>query len=338
MNKFLKGLIGFSLKNKWFILSAAVVLVVSGIIIFKNMPIEAFPDVTNTEISIITQWPGRSAEEVEKFVTIPIEIAMNPVQGKISLRSTSIFGLSYVKLIFDDGIKDPQARQQVMNLLSNATLPNNIQPSVQPPTGPTGEIYRYTLKSTFRDVRELKTIQDWVIDRRLRSVQGIGDINSFGGKTKTYEIKVDPDKLNSFGLTPLDVFVAVQKTNINIGGDMMIQNDEAFVVRGIGLLNDINAIKNVIIQNNNGVPLLVKDVATVEISNVPRLGWVGRSDGIIDSTGKRVVTDQDDVVEAIIVMRKGENPTEVVENLKKEIDKYEVAYFDAKQKFDQSQE
>jgi cobalt-zinc-cadmium resistance protein CzcA len=321
MNKFLKGIIGFSLKNKYFILFAAVVLVVAGIITFRNMPIEAFPDVTNTEISIITQWQGRSAEEVEKFVTIPIEIAMNPVQSKISLRSTTIFGLSYVKLIFDDDVKDPQARQQVMNLLQNATLPNNVQPQVQPPTGPTGEIYRYTLKSTFRDVRELKTIQDWVIDRRLRSVQGIGDITAFGGKTKTYEIKVDPGKLNSFGLTPLDVFTAVQKTNINIGGDMIIQNDEAFVVRGIGLLNDINEIKNVIIQNNNGVPLLVKDVATVEISNVPRLGWVARSDGYTDSAGKRVVTDQDDVVEAIVIMRKGENPSEVVENLKKQIDK-----------------
>ena len=321
MNKFLKGVIGFSLKNKWFILAAAMVLVVSGIVTFKNMPIEAFPDVTNTEISIITQWPGRSAEEVEKFVTIPIEIAMNPVQNKTSLRSTSIFGLSYVKIIFDDGVKDPAARQQVMNLLQNANLPNNILPSVQPPTGPTGEIYRYTLKSTFRDVRELKTIQDWVIDRRLRAVPGVGGINSFGGKTKAYEIKVDPGKLTSFNLTPLDVYTAVQKTNINIGGDMMIQNDEAFVVRGIGLLNDINEIKNVIITNNNGVPLLVKDVATVEISNVPRLGWVSRSDGFKDSTGKRVVTDQDDVVEAIVVMRKGENPTEVVDNLKKEVDK-----------------
>src|ERR1035441_2791851 len=200
-----------------------------------------------------------------------------------------------------------------MNLLPNATLPSNLQPSVQPPTGPTGEIYRYTLKSTFRDVRELKTIQDWVIDRRLRAVQGIGDIVSFGGKTKTYEIKVDPGKLTSFNLTPLDVYTAVQKTNINIGGDMIIQNNEAFVVRGIGLLSDINEIKNVIIENNNGVPLLVKDVAVVEISNLPRLGWVSRSDGFVDSTGKRIVTDQDDVVEDIIIMRKGENPTEVVD-------------------------
>src|ERR1700748_337382 len=152
MNKVFKGILAFSLKNKYFMFFATALLVVYGIITFKNMPIEAFPDVTNTEIDIITQWPGRSAEEVEKFVTIPIEIAMNPVQQKISLRSTSIFGLSYVKIIFEDDVKDPAARQQVMNLLPNATIPPNIQPAVQPPTGPTGELYRYTIKSSFRDV------------------------------------------------------------------------------------------------------------------------------------------------------------------------------------------
>ncbi|RAJ79007.1 cobalt-zinc-cadmium resistance protein CzcA [Chitinophaga dinghuensis] len=320
MTKILRRIIGFSLKNKYFILFITVLLIITGVFTFINMPIEAFPDVTNTEITIITQWPGRSAEEVEKFVTIPIEIAMNPVQKKISLRSTTIFGLSYIKLIFDDDVKDAQARQQVMNLLPNATLPGGIQPSVQPPTGPTGEIYRYTITSTFRDVRELKTMQDWVIDRHLRSVPGVGDINSFGGKTKAYEIKVDPGKLANIGLTPLDVFTAVQNTNINVGGDMIFQNNQAFVVRGIGLLNDIEEIKNIIIQNNNGVPLLVKDVATVEISNIPRLGWVGRSDRVIDKNGKSTVTDQQDVVEAIVVMRKGENPSEVVTNLKKKID------------------
>ena len=321
MNKVLKTIIGFSLKNRFFILLAALALLVFGIVTFKNMPIEAFPDVTNTEITVITQWPGRSAEEVEKFVTIPIEIALNPVQQKISLRSTTIFGLSFVKLIFDDDVKDPQARQQVMNLLPNANLPNGIQPSVQPPTGPTGEIYRYTLRSSVRDVRELKTIQDWVIDRQLRSVPGVGDINSFGGKTKAYEIQVDPGKLTSLGITPLDVFTAVQKTNINIGGDMIIENNQAYVVRGIGLLNDINEIRNIVVTNTNGVPVLVKDVAQVVISNIPRLGWVARSDGLKDSTNKRTVTDEDDVVEAIIVMRKGENPTQVVDAIKAKVEK-----------------
>ena len=192
MTKFIRSIIAFSLKNRLFILFAAVTLIVSGVITFMQMPIEAFPDVTNTEIDIITQWPGRSAEEVEKYITIPIEIALNPVQQKISLRSTSIFGLSYVKVIFDDEVKDPQARMQVMSLINNANLPPNITPVLQPPTGPTGEVFRYTLKSSFRDVRELKTIQDWVVDRRLRSVPGVGDLNAFGGKTNTYEIKVNP--------------------------------------------------------------------------------------------------------------------------------------------------
>ena len=321
MNKFIKGIIGFSLKNKYFIIVLAVLLIVWGGITFMQMPIEAFPDVTNTEIDIITQWQGQSAEEVEKLVTIPIELALNPVQKKVSLRSTSIFGLSYVKVIFEDDVKDPEARQQVFNLLTNATLPTGVTPAVQPPVGPTGEIFRYTLKSSVRDVRELKTIQDWVIDRRLRAIPGIGDINSFGGKTKTYEITVDPGKLASLGITPLDVFTAVQKTNINVGGDMIIQNNQAFAVRGIGLLKDINQIKNIIVSNANGVPVLVSDVANVAISNVPRLGWVGRSDAVKDKNGKRKIINDDDAVEAIIVMRKGENPTRVVNALKKEIDK-----------------
>lgn len=321
MNKFLRGIIGFSLKNRYFIIFCAVLLIIGGIITFKNMPIEAFPDVTNTEISVITQWPGRSAEEVEKFITIPIELALAPVQNKTSLRSTNIFGLSYIKLIFNDGVKDAEARQQVMNLLGNATLPNGILASVQPPTGPTGEIFRYTLRSKIRDVRELKTMQDWVVDRQLRSVPGIGDITSFGGKTKTFEIQVDPGKLTTLNITPLDIFTAVQKTNINIGGDMIIQNNQAFVVRGIGLLNDINEIKNIVVTNNNGVPVLVKDVAEVSISNLPRLGWVARADGLIDSTGTRQITDENDVVEAIIVMRKGANPTEVLDAIKLKVDK-----------------
>ena len=223
------------------------------------MPIEAFPDVTNTEITIITQWPGRSAEEIEKFITIPIEISMNPVQKKISLRSTSIFGLSYVKLVFDDNVTNEQARIQVNDLINNADLPPGVTPQIQPPTGPTGEIYRYTLRSKVRDVRELKTMQDWVIDRQLRSVPGVADIVSFGGETKAYQISVDPGKMSNLGITALDVYNAVAKSNINIGGDVINVNNQAYVVRGIGLLNDINEIKNIIVENVNGIPVLTKD-------------------------------------------------------------------------------
>lgn len=321
MNKLLRSVIAFSLKNRYFIFFCTFLLLVSGIITFRNMPIEAFPDVTNTEISIITQWPGRSAEEVEKFITIPIEIAMNPVQQKISLRSTSIFGLSYVKLIFEDGVVDKDARMQVNSLLANVSLPEQIQPQVQPPTGPTGEIFRYTLKSDIRDDRELKTMQDWVIDRQLRAVPGVADIVSFGGRVKTYEIQVDPGKLTNLGITPLDVYSAIQKSNINIGGDFIVRNNQAYVVRGIGLLNDINEIRNIIVTNTNDIPVLVKDVAEVKLSNLPRLGHVGRADHIVDSAGHTTIEDQDDVVEAIIIMRKGENPTQVVQAVKKKIDK-----------------
>ncbi|HWB90857.1 MAG TPA: CusA/CzcA family heavy metal efflux RND transporter [Puia sp.] len=318
MNKAFKGILAFSLKNKYFIFFATALLAVYGVITFKDMPIEAFPDVTNTEITIITQWPGRSAEEVEKFVTIPIELAMNPVQKKTSLRSTTIFGLSVVKLIFDDGVQDTYARQQVNNLLHNADLPDNVDPNVQPPTGPTGEVYRYTLESNFRDPRELKTLQDWVVDRELRSVPGVADIVSFGGMVKTYEIQVNPMVLNNLGITPLDVYNAVSKSNINIGGDVIKKNSQAYVVRGIGLLNDINEIKNIIVENNNGIPVLVKDVAQVQISNLPRLGEVGRTDAI-DSAGHRRLRTNPDAVEGIVLMRKGENPDMVIKGIKDKV-------------------
>ncbi|HVU96723.1 MAG TPA: CusA/CzcA family heavy metal efflux RND transporter [Puia sp.] len=316
MNKVFKGILAFSLKNKYFVFFATLLLVIYGVITFKNMPIEAFPDVTNTEITIITQWPGRSAEEVEKFVTIPIELAMNPVQRKTSLRSTTIFGLSVVKLIFDDDVQDSYARQQVNSLLHNADLPENVDPDVQPPTGPTGEVFRYTLESNFRDSRELKTLQDWVVDRELRSVPGVADIVSFGGKVKTYEIQVNPLVLNNLGITPLDVYNAVSKSNINIGGDVIKKNSQAYVVRGIGLLNDINEIRNIIVEDNNGIPVLVKDVADVQISNLPRLGEVGRTDGI-DSAGQpRKYRNNPDAVEGIVLMRKGENPDHVIQGIK----------------------
>jgi len=321
MLKILKSVIAFSLKRKYFILFATLVLLAGGIITFRNMPIEAFPDVTNTEVTIITQWPGRSAEEIEKFITIPIEISLNPVQRKTSLRSTSVFGLSYVKLIFEDNVTYEEARIQVNNLLANADLPSGIQPSVQPPTGPTGEIYRYSLRSKTRDVRELKTLQDWVVDRQLRSVPGVADVVSFGGETKAYEIQVDPGKLSNLGITSLDVYNAVTKSNINIGGDVINVNNQAYVVRGIGLLNDINEIKNIIIENVNGIPVLVKDVADVKLSNLPRLGHVGRTDAIVDSSGKRTTSNEDDVVEAIVLMRKGENPSQVIKALKTRVDK-----------------
>ena len=306
MNKIISNILAFSLKNKFFIFFATALIVILGVFSYLNTPIEAFPDVTNTRVQIITQWPGRSAEEIEKFVTIPIEVEMNAIPKKTSLRSISLFGLSVITLIFDDDVEDFMARQQVSQRLSTISLPEGAEPEIQPNSGPTGEIYRYTLSSKSKSIRELKTIQDWVIDRNLKSVAGVADVVSFGGEVKTFEIMVDPNKLAQYDLTALDVFAAVSKNNINVGGDIIEKNDQAYVVRGIGLLKNVGEVENIILDNESGTPILVKHVAEVHESKLPLLGYVGR-----DTT--------QNLVEGIVLMRRGENPSEVLENLHQKI-------------------
>ena len=307
MNKLIGNIIAFSLRNKFFIFFCTIVVIITGIYSFKNTAVDAFPDVTNTKIIIITQWPGRSAEEIEKFVTIPIEIAMNPVQKKTDIRSTTLFGLSVVTVLFDDDVDDAFARQQVNNMLKDADLPDGVSPDVQPPYGPTGEIYRYTLKSSKHSVRELKTIQDWVVDRNIRSVPGVADLVSFGGEVKTFEVSTNPNQLINYNITPLDLYEAISKSNVNVGGDVITKNSQAYVVRGIGLIDNIEEIENIVIKKINGTPILVRNVADVHESALPRLGQVGRM-------------GDNDVVEGIVVMRKGENPSEVIKNLKVKIE------------------
>lgn len=306
MNKFIDFIIAFSLKRKYLILCLTLLTIVLGVYCFKETPVDAFPDVTNTKVTIITQWPGRSAEEIEKFVTIPIEIAMNAVQKKTDIRSTTLFGLSVVTVVFDDHVDDEFARQQVYNLLNDADLPEGVTPDVQPLSGPTGEIYRYTLKSDKRSVRELKTLQDWVIERKLRSVPGVADIVSFGGEVKTYEVQVNPNQLATYGVSSLELFNAISNSNVNVGGDVIERGPQAYVVRGIGLINNTREIGDIVVKNVHGTPILVRNLATVHESCQPRLGQVGR-DG------------QDDVVEGIVVMHKGENAEKVITDLKAKI-------------------
>ncbi|THF52898.1 efflux RND transporter permease subunit [Flavobacterium supellecticarium] len=306
MNKFIRNIIAFSLKNKAFTFFWVGILAISGFVAFKNMPIEAFPDVTNTQIIIVTEWNGRSAEEIERFVTTPIEIAMNSVQKKTSVRSITMFGLSVIKIIFEDDVDDFFARQQVNNQLRTVSLPDGVDPDVQPPYGPTGEVFRYVLKSKDRDTRDLLTYQNWVIDRQLRAVPGVADIVAFGGQEKTYEISVDPGRLSKYNITPLEVFDAVNKSNLNVGGDVIEKNGQAYVVRGVGLLSSIEDIQNIIVADAGGNPVLVKNLADVAESSYPRVGQVG-------------LDKNSDVVEGIIVMRKGENPKEVLTSIKEKI-------------------
>ncbi len=302
----IKAIITFSLKNRLFTFIWVGLLVGAGWFSYRSIPIEAFPDVTNTQIIIVTEWKGRSAEEVERFVTTPLEIAMNPVQGKSEVRSVTMFGLSVIKIIFNDDVDDFFARQQVNNQLRNISLPENVEPDVQPPYGPTGEIYRYVLKGEQYNSRELLTIQNWTIDRQIRAIPGVADLVAFGGQEKIYEISVDPVKLQKHDLTPLQVFEAVSKANLNVGGDVIEKNGQAYVVRGLGLLNSIHDIENTIIDNFNGNPILVKNIANVIETSVPRVGQAG-------------INDTDDVVEGIVVMRKGENPNAVLQRLKDKI-------------------
>jgi len=306
MKKSVQNIVAFSLKNPIIVFFLTGLLVVVGVICLKNTPIEAFPDVTNTRARIITQWPGRSAEEIEKFVTLPIMKQMNTIPKKSDVRSISLFGLSVVTVIFDDDVDDFYAQQYASNRIQTIDLPEGTDVNIEPPYGATGEIFRYVVRSE-RPIKEITAIQDWVIERELVAVPGVADIVSFGGEEKIYEIKINPTELANYDLSPLDVYEAVAKSNINVGGDVIERGSQAYVVRGIGLLESVNDIENILIEVRGNTPILVRHVAEVEISAKPRLGQVG-------------LQDEDDLVQGIVIMLRGENPGDVIPRLKEKIE------------------
>lgn len=305
MKKFIQGIIAFSLKNSLIVFFLTFLLLVAGIISYLHTPIEAFPDVTNTRARIITQWPGRSAEEVEKFVTLPVMKEMNTIPRKSEVRSISLFGLSVVTVIFGDDVDDFYAQQYASNRLQGVDFPEGADAEIEPPYGATGEIFRYVIKSD-RPIKELTAIQDWVIERELVSVPGVADVVSFGGEEKIYEIKINPTELENYGLSPLEVFEAVSKSNINVGGDVIERGSQAYVVRGVGLLESVADIENILIEVRGSTPILVRQVAEVAVSAKPRLGQVG-------------LQNDEDVVQGIVVMLRGENPGDVIASLKEKI-------------------
>ncbi len=306
MKKFILHIVTFSLKNSFIIFFLTALLIIIGVISYIKTPIEAFPDVTNTRARIITQWTGRSAEEVEKFVTLPLMKVMNTIPKKSQVRSISLFGLSVVTVIFEDDVEDFYAQQYTANRLQGVDLPDGAHPEIEPPYGATGEIFRYVIKSK-RPVRELTALQDWVIERELVSVPGVAQVVSFGGEEKIYEIKINPTELANYDLSPQEVYDAVSKSNINVGGDVIERGDQAYVVRGVGLLEKIDDIKNILIKVQGNTPILIKHVAEVVVSAKPRLGKVG-------------LQDNDDLVEGIVLMLRGENPFTVIAKLKERID------------------
>src|SRR5690554_254617 len=306
MRNFVNNIVAFSLKNSTFIFFITAVLLVTGINSYMKIPIEAFPDVTNTRARIITQWPGRSAEEVEKFITLPMMREMNTIPGKTEVRSTSLFGLSVVTVLFDDKSDDFYAQQYASNRLQNIDLPEGADAEIEPPSGATGEIFRYVLDSDL-PISEVAAIQEWVVERELLSVPGVADIVSFGGEEKVYEIEINPTKLKHYGLSPLEVYEAVSKSNVNVVGDIIDKGNQAYVVRGVGLLDRLEDIENILIDVKGNAPVLIKHVAEVHIGAKPRLDHVS-------------LDDDSDVVQGIVVMLRGENPNIVIADLKDRIE------------------
>ena len=305
-------LVQFSLNQRVLALLIAVGVLLWGAFSFTQLPIEAYPDVMNTQVQVITQWPGHAAEEVEKLITVPLETSLNGVPHLASLRSRSMFGLSVVYLGFEDGVDDFFARQQVNERVSSADIPTGVQPNLSPLASATGEIYRYTL--TGDTLTNLRSLQDWTVTRELKSVPGVADITSFGGTIKQYQVQIDPAKLKAYDITLKNVTDAITGANANAGGNFVERGSEEYVVRGVGLLHNEKDLENVVINARGGLPLKVRDVATVRIGFQPRLGKVGWREG-----GTSHEDDHDDSVEGIILLRRGENPDSTLEALHKKI-------------------
>lgn len=295
--------IKFSLKQKLLIIVISVLLADWGIVSFFNIPIEAFPDVTDTIVQIITKFPGKASEEVETQVTLPAEIELNGLPHATQIRSQSLSGLSVINVIFDDYINVYLARQLILERLNNVNFPEGADVKLGPLSTPIGEVYRYTVESDTYSPMELRTIQDWIIRRELKKVRGIADVPTLGGLVRQYQVLVDPLKSRSLGITLQEVFDALASSNKNTGGGYLKINTEQFTVRGIGLLSSIDDIKNTVVRAVNGVPIKIENIADVKIGPQVRQGIAGRDKNT-------------DVVEGIALMRRGENPSKVLAAVK----------------------
>ncbi len=304
-------LIQFAMRQRILVLFVALALLVWGAFSFSQLPIEAYPDVMNAQVIVVTQWPGHAAEEMEKQVTIPLEISLYSVPHITALRSRSLFGLSAIYLTFDDDSNDYFAREQVNQALSGTNLPSGLQPSMQPMTSAAGEVMRYVVTGNV-SLKKLKEIQDWTLFREFHQVPGVADVAIFGGTTKEYQIQLDRRKLSNYGVTVQQVEQAVSNSNSNGGGNYIARGSENYIIRGIGLLKDSADIGNVVVAERNSTPVLVHDIGVVRTSYVPRLGKVGLKVG---NGG----ADVDDVAMGTIVMRRYENAGEVLEALHKKI-------------------
>src|SRR5579862_8739202 len=305
-------IVSFALAQRFIVLMAALMLMLWGAYSFSKLPIDAYPDLSPPHVEIITQWPGHASEELERLVSIPLEVEMNGIPKLESLRSISRYGLSALEMNFQYDTDPYFVREQAFERMADATLPNGVTPGVSPLFSPSGLIYRYVLVSPDRTPQELKTIEAWVLERRYRAVPGVADDSGLGGTTMQYQVLLNPFRLFSLGVTVPQIFQQLSVNNSNAGGGFYSQGGQFYYVRGLGLVKTTEDIGNVVVATNNGIPTFVKDIGKVEIGAAPRLGQFG-------------YMNQDDAVEGVILMRVGEQAQVVlkrVENLTQELNQH----------------
>jgi len=291
-----------SLRQRFLVLMLTGSMMIAGIISFRRMPVDAYPDLSPPQVQLITQWPGHAAEEIERLVTLPIELEMNGVPQMVVMRSISLYGLSVVTLTFEEKTNDYFARQVVFERLAQASLPAGVTPTMAPLFSPSGLVYRYVLESPDRSPQELKTIEDWVVERAYRSVHGVADDSGLGGTVMQYQVLLDPARLYGYHLTVPQVMAALSANNSNAGGGFYSQGGQSNYVRGIGLVRNTSDIGNIVVGSNNGVPIRIKDIGEVEIGHAPRLGQFGYQ-------------KNDDAVEGVILMLRGEQTQNVLKGV-----------------------
>ena len=302
----IKRIVSFALHQPLFVLIATLLFVGGGIAAFKRLPVEAFPDVTDTQVTVITLFPGQAAEEVERQVTFPLEVSLAGIPNSIRMFSHTQFGLSFIIITFDDKADPYFARQQVTERLRDVELPSGVQPRLAPMSTAIGEIYRYRVRGDGRDLNELRAIQDWVIERQLRLIPGVAEVVALGGYIKQYEVNPDLAKLKYYNISLQQLFTALERASTNAGGGYVEQGTQQFLIRGIGLLRSADEVLNVVVAERNGTPVLVRNIATLSVGSVPRQGVIGQ--------------DEDpDVVTATVLMRRGESPAEVLAAVKEKV-------------------
>ncbi|OPC20258.1 hypothetical protein BAX95_07570 [Elizabethkingia meningoseptica] len=307
----MKQLLTLSIQKRWLMLALFLLLGFFGYYSWTRLSVEAYPDIADVTSQVVTQVPGLAAEEVEQQITIPLERSLNGLPGMHVMRSKSTFGLSIITMVFEDGVDDYWARQRIQERLSEVTLPYGAQPGLDPLTSPIGEVYRYIIESDNHSLRELTDLQNFVIIPRIKQVSGIADVTNFGGITTQFQVELDPHKLEQYGLSLSEVTETISKNNVSAGGSMLPRGDLSYVIRGIGLVKDLNDLGKIVVKTENGVPVFLNDVGTLKYGNLERKGILGYTDT------KRNYSES---VEGIVLLLRGQNPSQVLEGVHQAVD------------------